>query len=84
MKLTQEGRRILYTLQHQEWLDMPLSATVMKVTLELSLCLSRPATPDAIEKALHRRGVPVDIGAVPSAWIESGHALLIARREVSA
>ncbi len=84
MKLSPEGQRILYTLRNQEWQEMPLSAAILKVALELSCQSSRPATPEAVEKSLRRRGVPVDIGAVPVQWIEAAEALVISRRGVSA
>ncbi len=77
MKLTTEGQRMLYALRNQEWLEMPLSAVILKVSLELSIQSSRPATPDAIEKSLRRRGVPVDIASVPPAWIEVAEALVV-------
>lgn len=80
MKLTPAGRRMLYALQNQEWQDMPLSAAVLKVALELAVQLSHPADPETIEKALHRRGVRVDIGAVPSAWIEAAEGLVVTQK----
>ena len=80
MKLTPEGRRTLYALQNQEWLDMPLSAAVLKIALELAVQSSYPATPEAIEKALHRRGVQVDIGAVPVQWLEAVEGLVFMKK----
>ncbi len=80
MKLTPAGRRMLYALQNQEWQEMPLSAAVLKVSLELSLQLSHPATPDAIENALRRRGVHVDIHAVPVQWLEAAEGLVFAQK----